>query len=113
MMQVRVKRIYAAAVADDGRRVLVDRIWPRGISKQQAALALWCKDVAPSTELRRWYSHEPAKFDEFARRYRVELAAAGAVLADLRDTDGVLTLLTATRDLALSQAAVLAQVLCE
>jgi uncharacterized protein YeaO (DUF488 family) len=110
---VRVKRVYEPAAPDDGRRVLVDRVWPRGVSKERAALALWCKAVAPSSELRTWYQHDPAKFDEFAARYRSELvgADAAAALADLQATAGVLTLLTATTDLELSQAVVLATVL--
>ncbi|MGH8963519.1 MAG: DUF488 domain-containing protein [Jatrophihabitantaceae bacterium] len=109
-MDVRVKRIYDPVSRDDGRRVLVDRVWPRGVSKDKAALALWCKDVAPSTELRKWYGHDREKFDEFARRYREELTGSAA-LADLRGTDGVLTLLTATHEVDISQAAVLADVL--
>jgi uncharacterized protein YeaO (DUF488 family) len=112
-VQVRVKRIYDDPAADDGRRVLVDRVWPRGVSKERAALDLWCKDVAPSTELRKWYGHDPAKQGEFAARYRTELAAqpAAGALAELRATHGMLTLLTATHDLELSQARVLADTL--
>jgi len=108
-----VKRIYDDPAPDDGRRVLVDRVWPRGVSKERAALDLWCKDVAPSTELRKWYGHDPAKQPEFAARYRTELAAqpAADALADLRATAGTLTLLTATHDLELSQARVLADTL--
>jgi uncharacterized protein YeaO (DUF488 family) len=70
---VRVRRVYDKANDQDGVRVLVDRIWPRGISKAKAALNEWCKDVSPSTELRKWYSHDPAKFEEFTRRYCAEL----------------------------------------
>lgn len=110
---VRVKRIYDAPAPDDGRRVLVDRVWPRGVSKQRAELDLWCKDVAPSTELRKWYGHDPDKFTEFRRRYLAELEAPAAVaaLADLSATDGALTLLTASAAVHISQAAVLAGVL--
>jgi uncharacterized protein YeaO (DUF488 family) len=110
---VRVKRIYDAPASEDGRRVLVDRVWPRGVSKQRAALDLWCKDVAPSTELRKWYGHDPDRFAEFRRRYVKELKAQSAVdaLADLKETDGVLTLLTAAQAVDISQAAVLADVL--
>jgi uncharacterized protein YeaO (DUF488 family) len=68
-----VRRVYDKAEDRDGVRVLVDRIWPRGVSRATAALNEWCKDVSPSTELRKWYSHDPAKFEEFARRYRAEL----------------------------------------
>lgn len=106
-----MKRIYDPAEPADGRRVLVDRVWPRGVSKEKARLDDWCKDAAPSTELRRWYGHDPAKFEEFDRRYREELSRSGEVLRDLRSTSGPLTLLTATRALDISQAAVLARVL--
>jgi len=94
-----------------GYRVLVDRLWPRGVRKQAAAIDEWLKDVAPSTELRRWYDHDPARFDEFSRRYRAELAqppGADAVehLAELAGRDRV-QLVTATRDVEHSGAAVL------
>lgn len=107
-----MKRIYDDP-DDDGRRVLVDRVWPRGVSKERAALDLWCKDIAPSTELRKWYGHDPAKREEFARRYRDELdrEPAASALKDLRGTKGALTLLTATHDVDLSQAAVLADLM--
>ena len=71
---VKARRIYDPALPEDGTRVLVDRIWPRGVSKARAQLDEWCKDIAPSTELRKWYSHDPALFEEFARRYRDELS---------------------------------------
>jgi uncharacterized protein YeaO (DUF488 family) len=111
MPDVRVKRIYEPATSTDGRRVLVDRVWPRGVSKEKAALDDWCKDVAPSTDLRTWYGHDPAKFEEFARRYRSELDAAPQAVDGLRAVPGALTLLTATRAVEISQAAVLAAVL--
>ena len=112
---VRVRRVYDPPDPADGRRVLVDRLWPRGLSKSAAALDEWVKAVAPSDELRRWYGHEAGKFAEFRDRYRAELQAperAGA-LAHLRDLtgSGPLTLLTATRDAEHSQAAVLAALL--
>ena len=107
---VRVKRVYEEATDDDGTRVLVDRVWPRGVSKDEAHLDRWAKDVAPSTELRKWYGHDPAKFEEFARRYRAELSGSTA-LAELRAVTGPLTLLTSTRDVEHSQAAVLAALL--
>lgn len=114
---IRVRRVYEPPSAQDGARVLVDRIWPRGMRKDAARLDEWAKDVAPSTELRTWYGHDPAKFAEFHRRYLAELQApaASAALARLRAlaADGPVTLLTATRELDLSQAAVLAQVLGE
>ena len=95
--------------------MLVDRLWPRGLSKAKAALDEWCKDVAPSAELRTWYGHDPARFEEFARRYRLELDDPGraSALAHLRALaqDRPLTLLTATRQPEISEAAVLAALL--
>jgi uncharacterized protein YeaO (DUF488 family) len=110
MGEVAVRRIYDA-VDGGGQRVLVDRLWPRGLTKADAALDEWLKDAAPSTELRRWYGHDVDRFAEFARRYRTELRqgpAADAVrhLVELRRA-GAVTLLTATRDLEHSGAAVL------
>jgi uncharacterized protein YeaO (DUF488 family) len=113
---VRVRRVYDEPAGGDGTRVLVDRVWPRGLTKDAAALDEWAKDVAPSTELRKWYGHDPAKFEEFRRRYAVELAgptqrAALARLRGLAETGKPVTLLTATRDVEHSQAAVLAELL--
>ena len=111
--QVRLHRIYDDPSSDDGLRVLVDRVWPRGVTKDAARLDEWLKDVAPSTPLRRWYGHRPERFTEFRRRYLAELAdpqpaAAMHRLRDLIRTRRV-TLLTATRDIDHSQAAVLAE----
>ena len=112
---VRVRRVYDEPEADDGTRVLVDRIGPRGMTKARAALGEWCKDVAPSTELRKWYGHDPDRFEEFTRRYRLELTDPGraGALAHLRAlaADGPVTLLTATKEPAISEASVLASVL--
>jgi uncharacterized protein YeaO (DUF488 family) len=109
---VRYRRIYDDVSSDDGLRILVDRIWPRGIRKQDAKLDEWMRDVAPSTELRRWYSHEPERYEEFSRRYLAELRepARQQAVGRLREAAGRdrVTLLTATRDLERSQAAVLA-----
>ncbi|MFD9210733.1 DUF488 domain-containing protein [Streptomyces sioyaensis] len=114
---LRVRRVYEAPEPADGARVLVDRLWPRGLSKEDARLTEWCKDVAPSTELRRWYGHEGERFARFAERYRAELAQEGAqrALEQLREraAEGPLTLLTATKDVPSSHAAVLAEVLQE
>jgi uncharacterized protein YeaO (DUF488 family) len=110
---VRVRRVYDEPSPEDGTRVLVDRVWPRGLSKQAARVDEWAKDVAPSTELRKWYGHEVEKFAEFRRRYADELGdpERSAALDRLRELArrGPLTLLTATRDVEHSQAAVLAQ----
>ncbi|EFF88193.1 MULTISPECIES: DUF488 domain-containing protein [Streptomyces] len=107
------RRVYEDTSPEDGKRVLVDRVWPRGMRKEDAHLDEWLRDVAPSTDLRHWYGHEPSRFDEFRRRYLAELRDAGhreAVghLRDLADHDR-LTLLTATKDVDHSQAAVLAE----
>ena len=113
--RVRIRRAYEEPRAEDGRRVLVDRLWPRGLSKEAAALDEWLRDVAPSSGLRTWYGHDPVKFAEFRLRYLAELtgAAQRAALGRLRGfaANGPLTLLTATRDTVHSQAAVLAGLL--
>jgi uncharacterized protein YeaO (DUF488 family) len=113
--KVQVRRIYDTPVRGDGTRVLVDRVWPRGLTKTKADLDEWCKQVAPSTELRKWYSHDPALFDEFARRYHIELEQPDRsdALAHLRDLakDRTLTLLTATKQPEISEAEVLAKIL--
>ena len=112
---VRVRRVYEEPDACDGARVLVDRIWPRGLTKAKAALDEWCKDVAPSTELRKWYSHDPDRFEDFSRRYRAELkdTQRADALAHLRGIakNRQLTLLTATKEPEISEAAVLADLL--
>jgi uncharacterized protein YeaO (DUF488 family) len=114
-LDVRVGRVYDEPAAN-GTRVLVDRLWPRGLRKDAARLDAWAKDVAPSSELRTWYGHDPARFDEFRRRYLAELAgspqrAALGRLRALASAHGPLILLTATRDVDHSQAAVLADLL--
>ena len=108
---VQVRRIYDDPAADDGIRVLVDRRWPRGVTKARADVDEWCRDVAPSDALRKWYDHDPEKFEEFGRRYRKELeeparAAALRHLATLAAGER-LTLLTATKRAEISQAMVL------
>ncbi|GGT61298.1 DUF488 domain-containing protein [Actinomadura citrea] len=111
-MEVRLRRVYEPPSAEDGRRILVDRVWPRGLSKDRARLDEWEKDVAPSTELRKWYGHDAARFEEFTRRYDAELAEPerAAALDHLRELarQGTVTLLTATKDVDRSQAAVIA-----
>jgi uncharacterized protein YeaO (DUF488 family) len=110
--RIRVARVYEDVDPDDGQRVLVDRIWPRGFRKDDPRVGIWCKDVAPSKELREWYHHQPERFDEFASRYQAELSGSPA-LAELRELTkrGVVTLVTATRELEGSQATVLAKLL--
>ncbi|MGD1237058.1 DUF488 domain-containing protein [Mycobacterium seoulense] len=110
--RIRVARVYDDVTPEEGRRVLVDRVWPRGIRKDDPRVGTWCKEVAPSKELREWYQHRSERFDEFARRYEAELRHSAA-LDELRELAGrgVVTLVTATRDLDISQAAVLAELL--
>lgn len=112
---VALKRVYEAPEPGDGTRVLVERLWPRGLSKERAQVDVWLKDVAPSHELRKWYGHDPAKFAEFRRRYEAELATepARSALARLRElaTQGHVTLVFAAHDAALSNATVLCDLL--
>lgn len=116
-LQVNIKRVYDPPAAEDGQRVLVDRLWPRGLSRDEAQLDAWLREVAPGDELRRWYGHDPARWEEFAARYRAELtdAAHQSALAQLREMarQGPLTLLYAAKDGEHSNAAVLRQVLEE
>lgn len=115
--QISYRRVYDEISPSDGTRVLVDRVWPRGIRKDALDLTEWLRDVAPSTELRQWYSHDPAKFAEFRSRYLAQLTSPECRVAveHLRDIarEGDLVLLTATRDAEHSQAAVLARWLDE
>lgn len=107
---IRIKRIYEAPSQSDGRRVLVDRLWPRGVSKEEARLDEWLKEVAPSSELRRWFDHDPEKFEEFRKRYETELAEkeeAVELLESAAEEDGTLTLLYAAKDGTHNHAVVL------
>lgn len=98
--RIRVKRIYRAARVSDGRRILVDRLWPRGIAKDRARLFAWCKEVAPSDELRRWFHAHPDRWEDFAARYRDELATKDALTRELAGyaEDGVVTLLYGSKN---------------
>lgn len=113
--EVALKRVYETPSAGDGIRVLVERLWPRGLSKERAHVDVWLKAIAPSAELRKWYSHDPAKFDEFRCRYEAELASepAHAALLELRElvARDHATLVFATHDAELSNAAVLRDLL--
>jgi uncharacterized protein YeaO (DUF488 family) len=113
-----IKRAYEPPAAEDGFRVLVDRLWPRGLSKKAAAVDEWLKDIAPSAQLRRWFGHEPERWAEFKARYRQELSSAqrSAALERLRNaarTRGSVTLLFAARDTTHNHATVLLEVLNE
>jgi uncharacterized protein YeaO (DUF488 family) len=110
---IAIKRVYDPPQRADGLRVLVDRVWPRGISKEQARLAEWAREIAPSEELRRWFAHDPLRFEEFRTRYRKELAAYAEDLERLRAhaSRRRVTLLYAARDERHNNAVVLAEVL--
>lgn len=110
---IRLKRAYDPPAPEDGERILVERLWPRGISKERAAINLWMKEIAPSTELRKWFGHDPAKWEEFRRRYRAELAEHPEQVSELREKSrhGVVTLVYAARDEARNSAIVLREYL--
>lgn len=112
---LKIKRIYEPPVPEDGKRYLVDRLWPRGISKSRAGLDDWLKDVAPSQELRRWFDHDPAKWEAFQERYRAELrqGAAGEIVEKLgrEALQGTVTLLYAAKDATLNNAVCLKQLI--
>lgn len=113
MKTIQIKRVYDAPSESDGYRVLVDRIWPRGISKEEANLDEWNKDLAPSTELRKWFDHDPEKFDDFSNKYKKELKDRADVLKQLfqRARDQKVTLLYGAKDTEHNQAVVLKKVL--
>jgi uncharacterized protein YeaO (DUF488 family) len=112
---LRVKRVYDTPDETDGRRILVDRLWPRGLSKEKAAVDVWLKDLSPSTELRKWFGHDPAKWDEFRRRYFAELDANEAAIAELRKEigKGKATLVFGAKDTEHSNAVALREYLKE
>ena len=109
---LRLKRAYEPAAGSDGRRILIDRLWPRGVSKRRAAIDEWMKDIAPSTQLRRWFAHDPARWPEFQRRYKRELAERRDELRRIAAlaSRGRVTLVYAARDEAHSDAVVLAAI---
>lgn len=111
-MNVKLKRAYEPAAESDGERILVDRLWPRGLAKVKAKIDLWLKDVAPSTELRQWFDHDPAKWPEFKKRYRAELKE-NPELSTLKAIShrGDITLVYAARDQLHNEAVVLKQIL--
>ena len=110
MRSVAIKRAYVRPADSDGTRILVDRLWPRGISKRKAALDGWCKEVAPSPALRKWFGHKPERFREFSKRYRAELKG-NPELKDLRGITGKVTLVYGAKDPEINHAIVLAKVL--
>jgi uncharacterized protein YeaO (DUF488 family) len=106
---VKLKRAYESPAAADGTRVLIDRLWPRGISKKKAALDQWMRDIAPSNQLRKWFGHDPARWNEFRRRYAAEVHKNSHLLEQLRSVarDGPITLIYSARDEAHNDAIVL------
>jgi uncharacterized protein YeaO (DUF488 family) len=111
--EIQLKRVYDPPAASDGLRVLVDRIWPRGLSKEKAAVDVWARDVAPSTELRKWFHHDPVRWEEFQSRYRSELKVRTEALANLRArcASGPASLLFAAKDTKRNHAVVLREIL--
>jgi uncharacterized protein YeaO (DUF488 family) len=110
---VRLKRAYEPPEKTDGTRILVDRLWPRGVSKEEAKLDEWIKEIAPSSELRTWFGHDPRRWDEFRKRYRSELAEHSETLKDLRRRarEGPITLVYSARDEIHNDAVVLRNVI--
>ena len=110
---IRVKRVYDPPSGDDGERILVDRLWPRGLTKERARIDLWLKEVAPTTELRGWYGHDPARWEEFRRRYRAELSAKQDLIRTLKEkaSQGTVTLVYSSREQLLNNAVALKMIL--
>lgn len=108
-IRIKIKRIYAPPSPGDGKRILIDRLWPRGVSKSAARIDVWLKDIAPSNQLRTWFNHDPDKWTEFARRYGRELQEKANVLQELRMEagKGIITLLFAAKDEEHNNAVVL------
>ncbi len=108
-MKIKIKRVYEQPEETDGRRVLVDRLWPRGLTKEKAAVDVWLKEVAPSTELRKWFGHDPEKWAEFKKRYHAELRKNTETVDRLREevSGGTVTLLFGARDQEHNEAVVL------
>jgi uncharacterized protein YeaO (DUF488 family) len=108
-LRIEIKRVYEEPDPADGLRMLVDRLWPRGLTKEKARIDIWLKDIAPSTELRKWFGHDPAKWTEFQARYRQELKSKSDLLADLKEkaAKGRVTLLYGAKDEVHNEAVVL------
>jgi len=113
-MRIAIKRIYEEPASDDGARILVDRLWPRGVSKERAKLDLWLKDIAPSTGLREWFGHDPEKWVEFQKKYKIELANNEESVAELKKIvrqNKTVTLLYASKDEEHNEAVVITNLL--
>jgi uncharacterized protein YeaO (DUF488 family) len=111
--EVTIKRAYEPASPHDGTRILVDRLWPRGVKKASAGISQWMKEIAPSNELRKWFGHDPTRWEEFRRRYKAELAGKRELVGRLRElaAEGRLTLVYSAHDEAHNQAVVLRELL--
>ena len=112
-MNIKIKRVYEQPDKDDGLRILVDRLWPRGLTKEKARVDLWLREIAPSTELRKWFGHDPDKWKRFRGRYETEIGHQGELIKMLKRKarEGTITLLYATRDEKHNEALVLKQFL--
>jgi uncharacterized protein YeaO (DUF488 family) len=112
-VEIRIKRVYEPRTRQDGKRILVDRLWPRGLTKEKGAVDLWLKDIAPSSELRKWFGHDPARWKEFQKRYRDELKKNAASVSVLKREaeSGPITLLFGAKDEEHNEAAVLQSIL--
>jgi uncharacterized protein YeaO (DUF488 family) len=112
-VSVQIKRVYEPRSASDGKRILVDRLWPRGLSREKAGVDLWLKDIAPSTELRKWFGHDPAKWTEFQKRYRAEVKENAEPLTALKREAkaGLVTLLFGAKDEEHNEAIILQSIL--
>lgn len=111
---IRIKRVYEEAVKEDGYRILVDRLWPRGLTKERAKVDLWMKEIAPSDALRKWFGHKPEKWPEFAKRYRSDLAKKKDLLKEVKKLErehGTVTLLYGRKDEKQNQAVLIAAAL--
>jgi len=108
-MKIRIKRVYEQPNKQDGRRILVDRLWPRGLTKEKAGIDLWLKDIAPSTELRKWFAHDPGRWEEFKKLYLAELKGNSGQIQLLKQelAKGTVTLVYAARDEEHNQAVVI------
>jgi uncharacterized protein YeaO (DUF488 family) len=112
---LKIKRVYDPVSPDDGKRILIDRLWPRGIKKEKAHIDEWLKEIAPSNELRKWYSHDPAKWAEFKKRYKKELAGKAELLKKIKaeSQKQTVTLLFSTKELELNNAVALKEMLVQ
>ena len=110
-MKIRIKRVYENPAKEDGKRILVDRLWPRGLSKEKAKIDVWLKDIAPTTELRKWFDHDPAKWKEFKKRYHQELKnnKEQVILLNKQIKNRVVTLVYAAKDEQHNEALVLSE----